>query len=59
MTEGGPSADVPMGTIESWLWTAPEHGVKALPTVTEVETLPLGDLSFRDAERLFLSLIHI
>ena len=58
MTEGGPSADVPMGTIESWLWTAPEHGVKALPTVTEVETLPLGDLSFRDAERLFLCLLE-
>jgi hypothetical protein len=58
MSEGEPSSDVPMGTVESWLWTEPEQGVKALPTVTELETLPLGDLSFRDAERLFLCLLE-
>ena len=58
MSEGEPSLDVPTGTVESWLWTEPEHGGKALPTVTEIETLPLGDLSFRDAERLFLCLLE-
>ena len=58
MSEGEPSSDVPTGTVESWLWTEPEHDVKALPTVTEIETLPLGDLSFRDAERLFLCLLE-
>jgi hypothetical protein len=58
VSEGEPSSDVPTGTVESWLWTEPEQDVKALPTLTEIETLPLGDLSFRDAERLFLCLLE-
>lgn len=58
VTEEVPRSGVPTGSVESWLWTEPEHDVKALPTVTELETLPLGDLSFRDTERLFLCLLE-
>jgi NACHT domain len=46
-------------TVEGWLWAEPDATVEKLPTVTELETLPLDKLSARDAERLFLRILDL
>lgn len=46
------------GGSDAWLWSPPDEIVAEPPTVTELESLPLDKLSFRDAERLFLCLLE-
>jgi hypothetical protein len=52
-------ADPEDGAVEGALWSEPDEGVEELPTVTELETLPLDKLTPRNAERLFLRLLDL
>lgn len=43
---------------DAWLWSLPDETVNEPPTVSELESLPLDKLTYRDAERLFLCLLE-
>ncbi|MGS2619683.1 NACHT domain-containing protein [Micromonospora sp. LZ34] len=43
---------------EALLWTAPTGPLPAPPIDTKAQVLPIGDLHWPDAERLFLRLLH-
>jgi hypothetical protein len=43
---------------EAWLWSPPDEVVTERPVLTELESLPLDKLIYRDAERLFLCLLE-
>jgi hypothetical protein len=43
---------------EALLWAAPTGPLPAPPIDTKAQVLPIGDLHWPDAERLFLRLLH-
>ncbi|MET7944169.1 NACHT domain-containing protein [Streptomyces sp. NPDC005302] len=43
---------------QALLWSAPEGPLPAPPIDTRAQVLPVGDLEWPDAERLFLRLLH-
>ncbi|GAA4026982.1 NACHT domain-containing protein [Streptomyces plumbiresistens] len=43
---------------QALLWSAPEGPLPAPPIDTRAQVLPVGDLDWPDAERLFLRLLH-
>src|SRR5712664_1134777 len=43
---------------EALLWAAPTGPLPAPPIDTKAQVLPIGDLRWPDAERLFLRLLH-
>ncbi|GII34160.1 NACHT domain-containing protein [Planotetraspora mira] len=43
---------------EALLWAAPTGPLPSLPIDTRAQVLPIGDLHWSDAERLFLKLLH-
>ena len=45
------------GSSESWLWTPPDEQSVDPPVVAKLVDLPLGQLSWPNAERLFLQLL--
>jgi len=53
--EGADELDV----VDVSLWTPPDGGIEELPSLTELETLPLDKLTARNAERLFLRLLDL
>lgn len=46
------------GRWEALLWSAPSGRLPAPPVDTRAQVLPVGDLEWSDAERLFLRLLH-
>ncbi len=46
------------GRTEALLWSAPTGAVPAPPIDTRAQVLPIGELEWPDAERLFLRLLH-